>query len=265
VIPDDPQKALRFVAAFLPGFVGIGLASYLVDLRFGEFWYAFISIALSAASFKLVSLAFYLARQQPQGPSSDDYKLPQTLMTYAVALVLGCFIAIAYDRDWAYDFVNYLPFGHVSKTSEQRPLLYVISHTQTCASSRLLDGREDLTQVLIQTLVRATIKDYGVVEGLVRVRPTDLDPDQVFLSPACKIQGDTATAIPGPGVLIRSDNVAAWELVDATSSMCWKVHYGKTLPCVCPSGDHAEKYLARINKDRPTEEGKRYEMCKGGR
>ena len=263
MIPDDPRKALEFVAAFLPGFLGLGLASYLVDIRFGEFWYAFISIALSALSFQLAGLLMRLKRGGGQSPSAQGPGFGRTLASYVIALFLGTLIAVAYDRDWTYELLNRLPFTHVAKTSEQRPLLYVIRAIQTCTGTRPIDGREDLTEALTQTMLRATVKDYGVVEGFVRVRPTDLDPDQVFLSPACMVRGATTTAIPGPGVLLQGENVIAWELVDATTSACWKIHYGDDLPCVCPSKERQQNYLAKINEGRPRD--RKYKLCGDGR
>lgn len=47
---------------------------------------------------------------------------------------------------------------------------------------------------------------------------------------------------------MQTENVIAWELIDAGASACWKIHYGP--PCPCPSEGVKEKYMARMNRDR---------------
>jgi hypothetical protein len=257
MIPDDPKKAIKFVAAFLPGFIGLGLASYLVDLRFGEVAYIFISIAISIASFGVASSVMrrLRAKQRP----AHAVGAGEVATAYVVALALGILVSVAYDDDWAIAVVNRIPYVSLTKTTQDHPLLYVLKKSFTCVGVRPIDARENKTQVYTKPMVRAVIKDYATVEGFVRVYPTDLDPSQVFLSPACRIDGKTTTAVPGPGVLVQAEKVIAWELVDATASECWKIHYGDKPPCLCPSDEFKEKYMARMNTGRREEE--KYDLC----
>jgi hypothetical protein len=263
LIPDDPKNALKFVAAFLPGFLGFGLACFLVDLRLEDFWFAFIAIALSAFSFSIASLI--LPSRQPSTEKTEDaLSTAQTITTFAIALIVGVLISVVYDRDWVYETAHWLPFVRTSKTSQQRPLLYILKQMKSCTTTRRLDKRGDLTGIPTETLLRATIKDYGTVEGFVNIVPTALDPDEVFLSPACTIKGESATAIPGPGVFLQADKVLAFELVDATASKCWILHNGgDVLPCVCPPSELKEEFMTRLNKVRsPTHQ---YTYCQEGR
>lgn len=245
---DEPKDALKFVAAFLPGFLGFGLACYLVDLRFDEFYFVFIAVALSALSYAVAARVMGARPWLAHG------------LAVLLSLGFGLVIALVYNRDWAFAAVNSLPLVHVTKTSQQNPFHFVLEHLDNCASIRPLDRRENLTLVRTQTLVRVVIKDFGTVEGFPRVTPTELDPNQIFLSPACKIDGDTATAIPGPGVLIQADNALAIELIDATASKCWAVHYAHP-PCLCPPSD-LKDYLTKMNIGRPPD--RQFTLCKEG-
>lgn len=259
MIPDDPKKAIKFVAAFLPGFIGLGLASYLVDLRFGEVAYIFISIAISIVSFGVATFAMQRWRAQP----AHSVAAAEMVLAYVVALVLGMLVSVAYDDDWVIAAVNRIPYVSLTKTTQERPLLYILKKSFTCVGVRPIDARENKTQVYTKAMVRAVIKDYATVEGFVRVYPTELDPAQVFLSPACKVEGTATAAIPGPGVLVRADNVIAWELIDATASQCWKIHYGDKPPCLCPSEEFKDKYMARMNTGRSEDD--KYQLCPGDR
>jgi hypothetical protein len=109
-------------------------------------------------------------------------------------------------------------------------------------------------------LLRASIKDYGTIEGFVGIVPSTLDPDEVFLSPACMIKEGSATVIPGPGVFIQADKVLAFELIDATASQCWKLHQGDdVLPCVCPPKELKDEFLKKLNDRRPPDQ--QYKFC----
>ncbi|MCA1386052.1 MULTISPECIES: hypothetical protein [unclassified Bradyrhizobium] len=259
MISDDPKKAIKFVAAFLPGFIGLGLASYLVDLRFGELAYAFISIAISIASFGIASLAMRQWRAKKRKPA-QAVATAEIVLAYVVALVLGIFVSVAYDDDWVITAVNKIPFVSLTKTTQDHPLLYVLKKSFTCVAVRPIDARENNTLVYTKAMVRAIVKDYATVEGFIRVYPTELDPAQVFLSPACKVDGKKTTAIPGPGVLVQTENVIAWELIDATASECWKIHYGSKPPCLCPSEEVKDKYMARMNVEKHEQQDK-YQLC----
>ncbi|MBR1071364.1 hypothetical protein [Bradyrhizobium liaoningense] len=262
MIPDDPRKAIKFVAAFLPGFIGLGLASYLVDLRFGDVAYIFISIAISIVSLGLASFAVRQWRAKKR-QLAHTVATAEMVTAYVVALTLGILVSIAYNDDWIIAAVNRIPFVSLTKTTQERPLLYVLKRSFTCVGVRPIDARENKTQVYTKAMVRAVIKDYATVEGFVRVYPTELDPAQVFLSPACKVEGTAATAVSGPGVLVRADNVLAWELVDATASECWKIHYGDKPPCLCPSEELKDKYMARMNTGRRDED--KFQLCPSDR
>lgn len=262
MIPDDPKKAIKFVAAFLPGFIGLGLASYLVDLRFGEVAYIFISIAISIAAFGLASLAMRRWRAKKRKPA-QAVETAEMILAYIVALALGILVSVAYDDDLVITAVNKIPFVSLTKTTQEHPLLYVLKKSFTCVGVRPVDARENETLVYTKAMVRAVVKDYATVEGFVRVYPTELDPVQVFLSPACKVEGTRTTAIPGPGVLVQTENVIAWELIDATSSECWKIHYGNKPPCLCPSDEVKDKYMARMNVER--HDGDKYQLCPADR
>jgi hypothetical protein len=265
-MPDDPGDALKYVSAFLPGFVGLGLACYLVDLRFDEFYFAFIAIALSAASYGVAVVVIAACKKGRPWPWIRR-KWPglaawlasaKTVIANVIALISAVALAA----------VNRLPDVNITKTSSQRPLLYVISHLENCASARRLDAREDMTKMPTQTLLRIAIKDYGTVEGFVRVAPTELDPDEVYLSPACHITGDVVTPVPGPGILVKTDNALAVELVDASASKCWALHYPEP-PCVCPppeivkKPERLAKYMERINAALPPD--RQHKPCKDGR
>jgi hypothetical protein len=178
--------------------------------------------------------------------------------SYVIALAMGLLISIAYDRDWVITAINRVSFLTVSKTSQDHPFLYVLRSSFTCTGVRRIDAREDKTQVFTKAMLRANIKDYGTVEGFVRVYPTELDPDQVFLSPACKMEAMMAKPILGPGVLVQAKNVVAW--IDATASECWNVHYGETLPCLCPSSELSDKYMERMNQGRLNQA--KYKQCR---
>jgi hypothetical protein len=309
-MPDDPGQALKYVAAFLPGFIGLGLACYLVDLRFDEFYFAFIAIALSAASYGVAMIVLAGGRwlragiahrfpnfagrfglpasapvaqaatgasgaatgasgagTGPTGPATtptdDAAARPKGVAANAIAfvtsLVLGLVIAIAYDHDWGFAAVSHLPDVNITKTSSQRPLLYVIDHLDNCKSARRLDAREDLTAMPTQTMLRVVIKDYGTIEGFVRIAPTELDPDEVYLSPACHIVGEAVTPVAGPGVLVKTDSALAVELIDASASKCWVAHFPYP-PCVCPSPEISAAFLARKNAGLPLD--RQYKLCK---
>lgn len=258
MIPDDPEKAIRFVGAFLPGFLAIGLASYLVDLRFGEFWYAFISIALSTVSFSLAALVTLPIRLRAQ-LSLSAIASAKMAASYVIAMILGLAVSVAYDRDWLITAVDQFRISKISKVSQDKPLQFILKNALRCTSIRPLDARVNKTLVYAKAMLRVHIKDYGAVEGFVKVYPTGLDSDQVLLSPACTLDGKTTKAIPGPGVFVRTENVVAWELIDATASNCWKIHFGETLPCLCPSEEVANYYMAEMNRGRP--EQSKYKLC----
>jgi hypothetical protein len=256
MIPDSPAKAIRFVAAFLPGFLGLGLACYLVDLRFGEFWYAFISIAITTIAFGTVTIVSRIwSRRQKKAP-----KDVQLVPVYAVAILFGFVVALSYENDWIISGINKLPFVRISKTNQDRPTLYVLKRSLTCRGVRPFDAREEATQMFTRPMLRVKTKDHGTVEGFVRVIPTTLDPNQVFLSPACRIEGTVTNAIPGPGVLVKVDDAPILELIDATASKCWDIHYPDAPACLCPAPEISESYLKQANLGRP--EGKKYPVCR---
>ncbi|MFK4719382.1 hypothetical protein ABIE89_000482 [Bradyrhizobium niftali] len=150
----------------------------------------------------------------------------------------------------------------LTKTTQEHPLLYVLKKSFTCVGVRPVDARENHVG-LYEGNGASGRKGLCDRRGFFRVYPTELDPAQVFLSPACRVEGTRTTAIPGPGVLVQTENVIAWELIDATASECWKIHYGNKPPCLCPSEEVKVNYMARMNVER--HDGDKYQLCPADR
>lgn len=240
-IPDTPDKAVDFVLVFLPGFLALGLVSYLTDLELSDFAFSYVAIALSilihvCANGTYRGLRHLMRRQSPsnQGVSSKVAAVGLTSLLVSVVLIL------LYESQFVIGLVRGVAPSIVLKSSQRNPLVSLIA-ADTDGSLYRVDDRPADHRIAVGSggqierynlFVRVMVEDNQVYEG----RPIRFGTGKegagfpLVLSPACRVDVDSQKAerlgrIYGPGVLVTGHELKAIELMEARASKCYGCFY----------------------------------------
>jgi Family of unknown function (DUF6338) len=220
----DNRQWLYRMLLVLPGFITIGLARYLGDLGdLGDFELTTYSLALSLLIFLIASVLFGLARKLGRRHRHDKLRLFPglswgfALTVLALSLVLGVLIAESADSDSGLNAAKYLPgMGWLSKRSSARPLSYFLSLN----GDGKLQAIKGIPSLETMAWAEVTVEGGNRFAGFPRLYPKENKRSEIFLMPACLLQGATVTPIAGPGVLVPEDKIESMVFFDRKDCPC---------------------------------------------
>jgi hypothetical protein len=223
--PDaEDRRWLYRMLLGLPGFLAIGLARYLGDLRdFGDFELTTYSLSLSLLIFLVAGLFYGLLRKIGRRYRHERLRLFPTLSwgfaltVLALSLGLGIGLAESYDSDSGLGFARHVPgMGWLSKRSSARPF----SHFLTLNGEGKLQDIRGIPTLETMSWAEVTVEGGNRFAGFPRLYSKEKARSEIFLMPACSIQGVTPTPIIGPGVLIPEDKIVSMVFFDRKVSPC---------------------------------------------
>lgn len=222
----DNRQRLYPMLLGLPGFLSIGLARFLGDLRaFGDFELTTYSLALSLLIFLFAGLLYGLVRKIGRRHRHERLRLFPTLSwgfaltVLALSLGLGAGLAKSYDSDSGLSFARHFPgMGWLSKRSSARPL----SHFLALNGAGNLQAISGIPSCETMAWAEVTVEGGNRFAGFPRLYSKDVERSEIFLMPACSLMGITPTRITGPGVLIPEDKIVSMVFFDREKSECQK-------------------------------------------
>jgi hypothetical protein len=214
----------------LPGFLALGLATYVANLReYSDFELGAYSLALSLVIFALASFLYRLPhavarifrkkrQAQPEVALIPPPSLPFIGLVLLISISMGLVIAYLYESDTVLKLLRESPgTGMTTKRSSARPMVFLFSLNR---KGQLEDGRPAPLKVQ-EAWVRITLAGDRSYSGYPEFFPFGEEESEIFLSPAC-MDGETVSRHPGPGVLIREENIESIEFLDRGSSDCYR-------------------------------------------
>jgi hypothetical protein len=225
----DTRQWLYRMLLGLPGFLSIGLARYLGDLgEFGDFELTTYSLALSLLIFLVAGLVYGLPRKISRLHRHERLRLFPALSlgfaltVLALSLGLGVFLAESSEGDAGLSLARNVPgMGWLSKRSSARPFSYFLTLN---GEGRLQDIRGIPTSDRM-SWAEVTVEGGNRFAGYPRFYSKESERSEIFLMPACSLQGTTPTRITGPGVLIPEDKIVSMVFVDRATSACQNLWY----------------------------------------
>ena len=210
----------------------MAIARYMVSSEeMDSFSLISYSLALSLLNF-IVSAAFYqifsvqlprifrrkMNRQTPfSGLLPSRLSLSFTATVLGFSVTLGLIAGYAYSSDLLLSSLRRGPFAReLTKRSVERPLAFLLAANR---KGELEEGRPNALkqrQVWVEVYLKEGKKVFA---GYPEFFPVGEKQSEIFLSPACILE-PTLTAWPGPGVLIREEEISYIAFVDRERSAC---------------------------------------------
>jgi hypothetical protein len=253
-MPTDIDKALKFVLVLLPGFVCIGLVALFSDLELSEFYFTYLSIALTVLFYWTAIgtlTTFYHAvscwtKHGDRVEKKYSLKLVAPLL-FIYSLLTATLITNIYEQDKLFSFAKSTKLVNFSKMHQKRPLRVICNDITSANEDQILnsdargaikDPKNGKFKSRGKPYVRVFVDKIGYYEGSVRWYPSRNDPDELYLSPACVnyefpskgISPNNLTLIKGPGVYIAGAKITSVELLDPTDCACHCLAF----PDLCP-------------------------------
>lgn len=239
MLPDEPQKAIEYVLAFLPGFAALGLAGYIADLRFDPFEFVYVAILLSLVNYAVARGIVALLTLRSTRADAPRRRLAASAGTMVLALGLsvglGGLLAYGYQEDIVLEAAAGLGFD---KVKSGKPLNIVMHDFRNCTMINS-DGR--FANPADAPKARPYLRIYsnsGIFEGFPAWYPTRGEPNEFYLSPACQLvreRDESASLfkyekVAGPGVFLPASAIAVIEFIDLTESDCYREFFPKEDP-----------------------------------
>jgi len=212
----------------LPGFLAVGLAQYIGELgELSEFELTLSSLALSLVVFVIAILTYrcFCSLRRLAGTKSTAAAgavIPRPTVGFVstvllTSLIVGILFARAYETDFLLTTLRWLPGSQsITKRSSSRPLVFLLSLNR---KARLEEGRPKRLRDK-QAWLEVVLEGGERFAGYPNFFATGKERSEVFLSPACTVDGETVVAIEGPGVLVPEDKIAFSIFYDRTKSKC---------------------------------------------
>ncbi len=148
-MPDDIYKAITYVLVILPGFLCLGLFTYLSDVSFSEFQFIYLSIALTILTYGLSFFCnniglFLLNRftsRDVQQVTFDKVIRLAFLMSLAVSILM----TYGYKKDIFLETASKISFLNIDKDTHRRPLITTLKklhHDKDRTIPESIDGRD---------------------------------------------------------------------------------------------------------------------------
>ena len=227
------SNSLAVYAVLVPGLVTVGVARLisnmpgLTGMELAIFLFLGSTVNLALCFGLLQLLLIYRGQRMPV---VSAVRKPLFLMSLCVVSVAnGVVLAAAYENAWANRAVSSFPFLSLGfeKYSPHSTLHSLLRNLYEPTGAfpdrrhmeRQLDARGEPKRIRV---LKVHLKSGGIAysgyEGSWSSGGALVD--ELYLSPACRHDGNGAAPIPGAGVFIRMDHAALIEFLDADAADC---------------------------------------------
>jgi hypothetical protein len=256
-LPDKPEKAAEYVLVFLPGFLCLGLVTYITGTSLSEFGFIYVAIALSIFIHlivrPLVPWLTILGRRLKVGLSHVAASFTAHM---AIALSIAIGISYATESEIVLSVVRSLFPTTFSKVSGSEALTYLVAENRN-RRVHLVDDRPLSLRLTSSTEGKdCQLQNYdmwvriktgdAIFEGRIKylTQRSGSDGLPLLLSPVCKMKLDAAgdkviQVVPGPGVMVYDKTSLVIETLEMMASACARF--------VFPAADPSPCHEPRIN------------------
>lgn len=228
----------------LPGFLALFVASFISDFpRIRDSQLPIVYVALTTLSV-FIPLGIWHFFGKLTGYSFTFDRLLRSAFflstVFLNSVVLGGAFGFAHNSDWVSNSLRSVFGKDTILVASHTELIKVLFRESYSDAFLRWDGQPHTNYESSNRYARIFIKDApdGVAfEGVVTAYHGGSDNPQVWLSPACKMQGEVASAIAGPGVWLDIQNATEVRfLYDICSPCSLKLDElaGVTPPDICP-------------------------------
>lgn len=229
---DEIGKTIDAIVRLLPGFITLAVALYVADLgEYSEFQQVLFAVGMTFVDNLLAAwtMVLWLRLSRCDWTSRIDPETPRVGVVMLVAVASGLVLGPLLESDWLHAAVRTtLGAAHFEKVSSRPLLTWVasIADRTDLRTDRLPDDRQAAPLMFAHGIpnrwVRMSLADPNqVVEGRIALISGSSETFKLYLSPACRIDGDRATLIPGPGLVTGSDHIGTLEILDEDASPCF--------------------------------------------
>lgn len=241
------DNRLIFYAILLPGLVTVGTARLVSNMPGMTGIELTIFLLLSSAvNLAICFVLLHLGLMSIHRTLTVTAAVRRPFFVVAVFLVSvvnGILLASVYENAWVNSAVRWATFGSLglTKTSQHSTLHFLLRNLYDEAGAfpdyRHVDRQLDETGAWksVRVLKVQLKKSNTAFTGYEGSWSTRGQVEELYLSPACRHEGETVAPIRGAGVFIRTDQVAVIEFVDEDAADCARTlrSTGPEKPCSC--------------------------------
>lgn len=213
----------RWLVFILPGFVSLFVASFISDFPdIRDSQLPVVYVALTALSI-ILPIAVFHAAGVVRGVSYQFEKLVYNpyfvSLVFLVSLLLGLFFGIAHTTDYISRGLRYYFGRDIILTSSKSDPFHVL--LKNIYNEKFMDGHPYIRMDETNRYSRIEFSDKGTsYEGVVTAFSESKEKPQLYLSPACIVQGKAVVPIKGPGVWLNLERVSSIQFINSKCSEC---------------------------------------------
>ncbi|MEL7111866.1 MAG: hypothetical protein AAGK93_02850, partial [Pseudomonadota bacterium] len=213
----DPQKAIQWATSFLPGFFALFVFNQIVDSQeIKEFEFLFYLVLLTLMTWLVAWPLFWLINAAWSSSTANSERID--IKAYElhwlgtpVLLLCGFFVGAAMgyfsERNTFYDVVRVLPFARDMNIVSRKPVsIYVFDHNAEFSLRSGVDSRP--AGIEDHAWVRVIVEGGAVYHGGPGLYTKGRTFNELFVSPACRVEASRVIKHEGAGVFLESKTPA---------------------------------------------------------
>lgn len=218
----DPNAAVKWAMAFLPGFVALFVFGQIVDSGdIKEFEFVFYLVLLTMITWAVAwPILFFVNRCFGLSINVVEMHPIGTPFFIVLGFFVGGFIGYLSDKNTFYATIRGLPFTSELNVVSKKPVsIFVLDHNAERTLHKNVDTRASQERD-DHAWVRILVDGGEEYHGWPGLFSKGREFDELFLTPACKVVGGSLTKHEGAGVLLFSQFIKGVEFMDRDNSEC---------------------------------------------
>ena len=212
----------------IPGFIAIFVAGFISDfpaVHEAQLAISYVTVTTLCAAISLLAAHAVKRHRGERVELAQLVRRPWFALSLLVtSVVFGFLLGILHNTDRVSNMLQAI-FGPELVTivshGQLRAELFGRSYGKGGANQPMWDGRPCFAHNTSSHYIRVVFRDEArVYEGVAEKWSGRKDDPDVYLSPACEVEGETVTVIRGPGTWLNLEGVRQIQVIDDICSPC---------------------------------------------
>ena len=228
----------------IPGFIAIFVAGFISDfptIQEAQLAITYVTVSIFCAAVPLLVAQVILRNRGERVEMARLVRRPWfSFSLIMTSVIFGLLLGILHNTDRVSSLLQAI-FGPelitIVSHGELRAELFGRSYGKGGANQTMWDGRPYFQHNTSSHYIRVVFRGEGrAYEGVAEKWSGRRNNPEVYLSPACEVEGESVTVIRGPGTWLSLDGVRQIQFIDDKCSLCAsqiEIEAGKALKHRC--------------------------------
>ena len=212
----------------IPGFIAIFVAGFISDfptIQEAQLAITYVAVSILCAAVPLLVAQVILRRRGERIELARLVRRPWFSFSLVLtSVIFGFLLGILHNTDRVSSLLQAI-FGPelitIVSHGELRAELFGRSYGKGGANQTMWDGRPYFRRNTSSHYIRVVFRgEERAYEGVAEKWSGRRNNPEVYLSPACEVEGESVTVILGPGIWLSLDGVRRIQFIDDKCSLC---------------------------------------------